>query len=328
MISVMDRKSLLINHFRTILLALFALLAVSCAEDGVDESGSEPFLKNNPLPAGKGSLRVLAIGNSYTIDGMAYIGEILKSLDVDKSTYSLYGITVGNSSLQYWSEQVSNNNEVKLGHFGGARCVDLDKACMHDILSYDWDVVVLQQFSRLYLDYNSYNPSLRRIISYIRMLCPNKEVTIAWQMIHTYSNDNHLNNGLSSDERWGGIVSATKQMMCRDGIDVVIPTGTAIQMARHSVLQTDFDLTRDHTHLCYGVGRYIAAATWVQTLFAPVYGFDVRDAKAVHTLTDAEKAESYAEFLPSSSVPVTEDNRSVCLDCAAEACNHPFSLTE
>lgn len=321
-------KSRLLGRVCLIPMLLLTLLAVSCAEDDVDDFSAGPFLENNPLPEGKGSLRVLAIGNSYTIDGTAYIGDILKSLDVDKSSYSLYVLTKGSSSLQYWNQQLSENNVVTAHHIDGARFIDAEKANIQELLRYRWDVIVVQQFSRLYIDYGSYNPSLHRIISYIRALCPNPDVTIAWQMIHAYGSDYRYNEGVSGDERWRCIVSATQQMMRYDGIDVVIPTGTAIQIARHSELQTDYDLTRDQTHLCYGVGRYVAAATWVQTLFSPVYGIDVSYARAVHPLTDTEKHESYDGFLPSSSVPVTDENRDVCLDCAVKACCHPFSLTD
>ena len=39
-----------------------------------------------------------------------------------------------------------------------------------------------------------------------------------------------------------------------------IPTGTAIQNLRTSSLGND--ITRDDTHLTYGIGRYTAALTW------------------------------------------------------------------
>ena len=48
------------------------------------------------------------------------------------------------------------------------------------------------------------------------------------------------------------------------GIRRFIPTGAAVQNARETALGDD--LTRDGYHLSYGVGRYIAAATWYEAL--------------------------------------------------------------
>jgi hypothetical protein len=47
-------------------------------------------------------------------------------------------------------------------------------------------------------------------------------------------------------------------------ISQVVPSGTAIQNARTSVLGND--LTRDGYHLSWGVGRFVAACTWYESL--------------------------------------------------------------
>lgn len=319
-------------------IALIASCFSACSEDdtiplinSIPHTSSidtiPPYFQNNPLPRSKGSLKVLAIGNSYTEDDAAYISEITEGCNIDPSTYCLYTLTKGSTSLQYWSDMLDSGDTVIIYRNGGGKIImPKRKHPMAEILAQDWDVIVLQQYSSLAYNISSYNPYLRHLIDEVRRLCTNPQVTFAWQLIPAYGKDSPNNKGLAGNERWERIVDATLCMQQYDGINVIIPTGTAIQIARQSELETASDLTRDNTHLCYGIGRYIAAATWVQTLFAPVYDCNITNCRATHPLTAKERTESYDGFIEASSVEVTEQNRPLCLQCAIEACKHPFSL--
>ena len=63
---------------------------------GEDEDDPEedepiiPYFDNAPLPIGKENLRILAIGNSYTLDGTAYLQELLDNLGLDRSRYCVW----------------------------------------------------------------------------------------------------------------------------------------------------------------------------------------------------------------------------------------------
>lgn len=324
--------SIFISCLRTCLCLACALgIATACSDADtplpVDPPGTPPYFVNAPLPRAKSPYKILAIGNSYTLDGVSYAGEITDGLGIDPHSYCLYALTRGNTSLQYWSNVLdSDKDTIIIYRQAGQDKVPLRKATLASILQQDWDVVVLQQVSTNAIDYNTYNPYLRHFIDAIRTHCTNPDVAIAWQLIHAYSTNNKRNKGVAGDQRWQRIAAATQTMMQRDGIDIIIPTGTAIQMARHSTLNNATELTRDNTHLCYGVGRYIAACCWVQTLFAPVYGCDVMQCKATHPLTEAELNDADKAFIKESSIAVTEENRKACLNCVADAWAHPFSL--
>lgn len=290
------------------------------------EAKGEPYFVNNKLQATGGKLKILAIGNSYTDDGTAYIAEIARGLSIPDSCYCVYSLTEGSSSLDFWYEELISNNTVNIKHQAGSNTLTASKGTVADVLEQEWDVIVLQQFSNLAIDYTSYNPSLRCLIDTIRSKCKNPGVAIAWQLVPAYGKDSPNNKKLYGDERWKRIATATQTMVALDGIDIVIPTGTAIQIARHGTLENEMDLTRDNTHLCYGVGRYIAACTWTKTLLCPVFNYNIRDCKATHEITRQESEDQDEEFVPASSIPVTDDNRDDCIKCVVEACQHPFSL--
>lgn len=312
---------------RVLFCVLAAILFVGCeANDIEDNFFPHKDLPNNPLPKGRGTLRVLAIGNSYTGDGTAYISEITKGLGIEDSSYCVYTLTQGSTSLEHWGQTLKNRDSVRIYRQAGEIVMPKRKGTMEDILANDWDVVVLQQLSTLATDYASYNPWLQRIMHAVRTYCKNKDVCFAWQLVPAYGKDSPYNKGLEGDRRWEKIAKATQSMMENDHIDIIIPTGTAIQIARHSDLENNSDLTRDNTHLCYGVGRFIAACAWVEKLFSPVYSTDIATCTSTHELTEDESAEEYEGFIKGSSVPVTMNNKSRCLQCAKEACLHPFSL--
>ena len=152
-------------------------------------------------------------------------------------------------------------------------------------------------------------------------------MALAWHEIHAYASFYDENNGMTCEERWQAICNATNEMVRNDGINIVIPMGTAIENARHSTLQNDTELTRDGTHLAFGVGRYIAACAWVETLFAPVFGFSISNLTATHDLEEWEEFGIGVDaFIPGSSEAVTDDNRPLCLQCVNMASLHPYSI--
>lgn len=324
--------SLFSSCLRAILYLVCTLSILSSCSNDADElepfiPGTPPYFINHPLPEAKTSYKILAIGNSYTGDGTAYINEITNSLGINPNSYCLYTLTKGSTSLKYWNSVLDKTKDtVIIYRKAGQDKVPLRKSTLTNILRQDWDVVVLQQLSTDAIYYRTYNPYLRRIIDAIRANCTNPNVSIAWQLIHAYSTQSKQNEGIVGDQRWQRIANATQDMMQRDGIDIIIPTGTAIQIARHTALNNASDLTRDNTHLCYGVGRYIAACCWVQTLFASVYGCDIQKCTSLHPLSISELQENYKGFIPESSTPVTEANQKACLNCVTEACAHPFQL--
>jgi len=292
------------------------------------KSYTQPFFLNNPLPHNTDSLRILAIGNSYTEDGTAYIQEIADGLKISRNNYCVYSAIHSAASLEYWHSEISRNASHNITRIAGSITMDETAKKMKSIIKQPWDIIVLQQYSGDAINYSSYNPYLRNIISCIIQNCTNPNVSIAWQFIHSYKTGfsaTYSNNYT----RWKQIAYATAKMYVNDGIDIIIPTGTAIQNARNTTLNGPNELTRDGTHLCYGLGRYIAASAWVETLFSPVFHTDIRQSTALHPLYGYEQdgqQNPKINHISGSSSPVTESNKELCLTCAYHACQHPFNV--
>lgn len=285
-----------------------------------DRSYNSPTFKNNPFPVYKSTLKVLAIGNSFTDDPTAYLDDLVISSGIDRTKLCLYVGVIGGSSLQTWSEKYNSNETVEITRKVGLASVSTTSGTLKQIFSQDWDIVVLNQLSSLAINYGSLNPHLKNLKSFIRQDCTNQKVCIAWQSVWSYYKDYTDNpKGIIG---WSDLCSVTKEQINKDGVDIIIPTGTAIQNARGSSLNTVHDITRDGHHLAFGIGRYIAACTWFQTLFSPIFNVNIVGNTSTHTVTQGEKDLSTYEW-----ADVTNDNKFLCQKAAFMATMDMYNLT-
>lgn len=285
-----------------------------------DRSYNSPTFKNNPFPVYKSTLKVLAIGNSFTDDPTAYLDDLVISSGIDRTKLCLYVCVIGGSSLQTWSEKYNSNETVEITRKVGLASVSTTSGTLKQIFSQDWDIVVLNQLSSLAINYGSLNPHLKNIRSFIRHDCTNQKVCIAWQSVWSYYKD--YTDSPKGIIGWSDLCSVTKEQINKDGVDIIIPTGTAIQNARGSSLNTAHDITRDGHHLAFGIGRYIAACTWFQTLFSPIFNVNIVGNTSTHTVTQGEKDLSTYEW-----ADVTNDNKLLCQKAAFMATMDMYNLT-
>lgn len=274
---------------------------------------------------GLGRLRVLAVGNSYTYDGTAYIQEIMNETGVNDDDYCVYVMTDAGASLNDWNNCYMNGTVRPMSLVAGRCRMPVSMGTMEDIFAQEWDVIVFQQVSTNADDYFSYLPALKKLTDAARRHCTNKQMVFAWHLVHSYANCYEWNFS-KGKERWERISLAAQCVMAYDGIDLIIPMGTAIQNARETSLNTEHDLTRDGTHLAFGVGRYVAACAWVQALFAPAFGFSVIGNTSTHNIWPSEASEEEMYKYSDSYVPVTDENRELCQQCAYFACLSPYKL--
>lgn len=315
---------------RYVLLMLIVLLGACTAEDPAldinpdvpdkNESNREAFFSNWPLPLDSPTLRILAIGNSYTVDATEQLGNIVREAGIGDDRYCVYRLNHNAARLKYYAEHLTSGELIDVEHPCGDIDMELTKATLPEIISRPWDVIVLQQYSGDAVDYTTYNPYLRELITAITTSCSNPRACLAWHMIWSYR-DGFLSKEACGEQRWHLLSAATIMQMWNDGIDVIIPTGTAIQNARNTALQNDAQLTRDGTHLDPGIGRYIAACTFFESIFAPVFGCTVMGNTALYTPSMSEMTQ-----FKYPATEVTNQNAPLCQQCAKWAVEDMFTL--
>lgn len=306
---------------RDVMLAIALLLGLAqCTKDDdicafdIDDT---PFT-NNPLPAGSDTLRILAIGNSYTQDCARYIPFILDSARIDPSRLAVCVAHIPGASLRVWWQTYSSGSAIELQRYAGTYPMR-ESGTLAELLHQQWDVITLQQYSYQSDRYNTFNPYLDRLRRASQQDCPNPRVCFAWNMTWNYWTQ-YEEHPVTAD-RYHDIAGAAQKVVALNGIDILIPTGTAIENAKQTSLQNGYDMTRDGTHLAYGTASYIAACTWVQRIISPVFGIDIADTRLCKEVRDGDdERRAYIES-------VRPDNYRLCQQCALAAIAQPFSTT-
>lgn len=254
------------------------------------------------------SLKILAIGNSFTDDGMAFLPGLIGHAGLSK--VKVAKIVVGGTSLQYHYNHAIRNDSV-YGYYvseGGRSLASKGKTSFQTALSDDrWDIVVMQQVSQYSGLYHTYQPYLDSLIAFVHRQLP--QAVIAWQMTWAYgSSSNHsgfANYNKNQTTMYDAICATVAEAKKESDIDVVIPSGMTIQKLRSTQINNPpLDLTRDGYHLDLGAGRYAAACTWFESLIAPVY----------HTSCIGNTLRSN-----SGNVHVTDDIATICQQAAHDA---------
>ena len=213
------------------------------------------------------SLRVLAIGNSFSDDSMWYLYDLLK--EVGYEYVKLGNLYIGSCTLQQHAYNITSNASsytYRVNEDG--QWVNNDSYSSVDALkSEDWDMVVMQQASGSSGMPDTYYPYISTLTAKVRELCPDAE--LMWHMTWAYQgNSNHpeyYKYGYDQMTMYDAIVSAVHQnILTNKDFAKVIPTGTAIQNLRTSIYGDT--VTRDGFHLAYDSGRLAASIMWLRAL--------------------------------------------------------------
>ncbi len=216
-------------------------------------------------------LKILAIGNSFSVDGMWWLKDIADD-------YGLQNVTLGiaynggcslSEHMGYITNDSADYTYYKYLPTGTKWNATATQKLSTIIADADWDIITLQQASGSSGRADTYEPYLTQLIEWVNENKTNAEAKLYWQTTWAYQSDStsgnfaHYNNNQTT--MYNAIISAkNEKVLVHDEIAGEIPTGTAIQNMRTSYLGDT--VTRDGAHLSYVLGRATAAMTWFRAL--------------------------------------------------------------
>ncbi len=254
------------------------------------------------------SLKILAVGNSFSTDSMQYLFGILENAGVESIT--LGNLYYGGCSLAQHVTFAKNNSasytyyKNTSGEWVSTKSYTIENALADE----EWDFISLQQTSKTCGIKSSYNIYLNDLVTYVKGKCPNAK--LIWNMTWAYQQDStHAsfpNYDKDQKKMYDMIIDVMNDCIISDTrFDLYIPCMTSIQNARTSFLGDT--LTRDGYHLDYYIGRYIAGLTW----FASITGLPVDD--ITYNPDDAK---------------ISVDMLAVAKESVANAMKTPLAVTE
>lgn len=252
-----------------------------------------------PVPSGvevdpeepENTVRILAIGNSFSCDAVEqYLYELFKAAGYNAIIGDCY---IGGCTLQlHWENESSSTPSIKKSNsyrkiVKGVKSTYGNKSIADILQDEPWDYVVFQQGAGLYGKVDSHYPYLTNFLEYLgNYLERGKYKTgyqLNWAFPKSCTNDRFALYNWDQDQMYRECADCAKTLKETSKLDVIIPTGTAIQNGRQTVLGDTFN--RDWGHLEYNYGRYTASCTW----FEQITGIDVRTTTyKPSTVTDAQ----------------------------------------
>lgn len=237
-----------------------------------------------------GELKILAIGNSFSDDAMEYVYQVSSDAGVQRIT--LGNMYIGGCSLETHLNNAVNNSGAYTyrtntnGTWSSRNGVSIKTAVESD----DWDFITFQQVSGYSGVADSYD-DLVDLINYVEPLNPSAR--LAWHMTWAYKvGSDHADFPKYNSNQmtmYNAIINAVNtKILTNDKIEIVIPSGTAVQNVRTSFIG---DTTRDGYHLSYGIGRYIASMTYVKALT----GLSIDNSVTVPSDVDSYELEALIE---------------------------------
>ena len=216
------------------------------------------------------SIKVLAIGNSFSVDAMEnHLYDLLKSADYDQVI--LGNLYIGGCSLDtHWSNISTNTTayEFHKNDDNGVWVKTKNYSALTALQEETWDIITVQQASPDSGKPETYE-NLQNIVNWVKQNKTNSDAKVLWHMTWAYQQDS-THDGFASYDKdqmtmYNAIVNTVKNTVVNvDGIDGIIPSGTAIQNLRTSGLGDT--LTADGYHLKDTYGDYTAALTWFRAI--------------------------------------------------------------
>ena len=205
-----------------------AIVITQCVVACNKETPANPDEKpqEKPVETVDNSIKILAIGNSFSVDAMEYLYGVLKDLGYDEIV--LGNLYIGGCTLETHASNFKNNSASYTYYLNtdGTWSNTASYKPYNALSSEQWDIITMQQGSPKSGLPESYDTHLKSLVS---------------------------------------IVNSVQTKVVPSGyFSKVIPNGTAVQNMRTSFVGDN--LTRDGYHMSYDIGRYLTALGYAKAL--------------------------------------------------------------
>ena len=205
-------------------------------------------------------MNVLSIGNSFSEDAQRYLNKIARA-DSKNGVFTC-NLMIGGCPLSTHYRNMKSEEEAYHLQVNGMM-VCAKTSLKRALLSMNWDVITLQQVSRLSFNYDSYQPYLNALVAYVKKYCPKAKIAIheTWgylpesETLHRMGYETH-------NEMYRDVASCYEKAAKEINADLVLPSGYAMK----TLLELGApSIHRDSIH-ANDLGRFTIALTWYQAL--------------------------------------------------------------
>ncbi len=279
--------------------------------DDASEKQTEPVFEPGAVLSDGKTLKVLAIGNSFSNNTTDYLYDIAVAEGMTE-------VVIGRLYFGACSvERHARNARLDVAEYTyykntTGQWEQTEKATLlYGLQDEDWDIITLQQSSGNSGLPGTYESVLDELITYVNANKTNPDAKLVWHMTWAYQQDSeHKDFAYYGNEQmnmYDCIVRTTQEVILpNEAFSCVIPAGTAVQNARTSYFGDN--LTADGYHL-NDLGKVITGYLWYATFVGKTL-----DAVNLTRVTDY--------FVLSDS------NKDVIMDAVNNALKKPYEVTQ
>jgi len=239
------------------------------------------------------TLKVLGIGNSFSVDTMHFLEDIARAEGFE--SVALGNLYISGCKLQTHAANAAGNLPAYKFYMNYDGQWTTIEGCTleYALKNQDWDIITMQQGSSNSGEAATYEPYLTQLIEYVNKTKTNPNARLAWNMTWAYQSDfeKSMFDHYDRDQMkmYNAIIDTVKSTVVpHTEFSYIMPVGTAIQNARTSYVGDT--LTRDGYHLSE-LGRVIGSYTWLATFMGkPLEAINITQVSSTLILTDADKA--------------------------------------
>ena len=268
---------------------------------------------NKPLSDGK-TLKVLAIGNSFSNNTTQYLYDVAKAegmTDVVIGRLYISGCTLAlhleNARTNKPAYTYYKNNSGEWNQMESA-------TLLHALQDEQWDIITMQQGSGTSGQADTYLKSIDALVKYVNDNKTNPNAQLVWHMTWAYQegSTNKAFPRYNSNQMvmYTAIVNAVQTVIVpMEEFHSIIPVGTAIQNIRTSFIGDN--VTKDTYHL-NKLGEVIGAYTWYAVFTGkPLETINLSGVGTELILTDKDKAAMIEAINAAIKTPFAVTNSTV-----------------
>ncbi len=201
-------------------------------------------------------MKILSIGNSYSQDAQRYLHELALS---EGDSFKTINMMIGGCTLErHYRNMLSGKPAYNLEMNGYATGFTVS---LQDALASDcFDVITVQQQSSNSANYDTFQPYLHEILSFVRKYQPKARIYLHQTWAYENTEVTMKKFGYICPEEMFAKVKASYDKAVKDeGVDGVMPSGLAFENLRALGIKK---YHRDPIHASLGLGRFTLALTW------------------------------------------------------------------
>lgn len=229
------------------------------------ETGSDTLLWQRHEGA---DLKILAIGNSFTINAATYLPWLVDGLNAD--SVCIARLTQSGCSLSmHWDNHVDDKPNYDFYYSdGGGWTLSGIKTIDAALMALNWDIIVIQQQSGLSGVFSSYYP-LPALVALFRQTNPNAK--IAWHYTWPYREGTNHGDFARYNENpqkmYEAILDAGDK--ASEDLDIKIPSATLIWEMRQQYPEVEDKFSEDGYHISNDMALFSLSTLWYECLVTP-----------------------------------------------------------